>query len=825
MIQDNVQLIDIEHELKKSFISYAMSVIISRALPDVRDGLKPVHRRLLYSMIELGVTPDKPYRKSVRIVGDTLGKYHPHGDSAVYETMVRMAQDFSMRCPLVDGQGNFGSVDGDEAAAMRYTEARLSKIAMELVTDIDKETVDFYPNFDESRMQPAVLPCRFPNLLVNGSGGIAVGMATNIPPHNLGEVIDGFVYMIDNPDCSVEELMQFIKGPDFPTGAMILGTSGIHAAYRTGRGRIVVRAKADIEQLPNNKSQIIVTEIPYQVNKARLVEKIAELVHEKRLEGISDLREESDRKGMRIVIELKQNVNANVVLNALYKHTQLQDTFGVIMLALVNGEPKVLNLKQMLWHYLEHQKDVIVRRTKYDLEKALARAHILEGLLIALDNIDAIIDLIKTSASTQAAKDGLMEKFGMSEKQAQAVLDMRLARLTALERERIQEEFAEIEKQIAYYQSVLGSEQMVLDIIKDEIGVIRKKYADERRTEITMIDGEIDIADLIDEEDIVVTLSHFGYIKRTSLDTYKAQRRGGKGIMGMTTREEDFVENMYVTTTHKDLLFFTNRGRVFRLKGYQLPEAGRTARGTAIVNLLQLGGDEKVTAVIPVDIEGAGNLIMATRMGLIKKTSLGDFSNLRAAGLIAIVLRPEDELIGVALSGGGANLLIGTRKGMCIHFPEEEVREMGRVSQGVRSIDLAEDDEVVDMQAVFEEGGKWVLAISENGYGKRSHIEEFRTQSRAGKGLKAMNLTDKTGDLTNQKIVSADDDIIVITDDGTIIRFCASDVSEQGRVTQGVRVMRVLEGSRIVAVVAVPRGENDEESCCGEEEKNEVPEE
>ncbi|MGI5900178.1 MAG: DNA gyrase subunit A [Christensenellales bacterium] len=811
MIRDNVQPIDLEQELKKSFISYAMAVIINRALPDVRDGLKPVHRRLIYSMIELGNTPDKPHRKSVRVVGDVLGKYHPHGDSAVYETMVRLAQDFSMRYPLVDGQGNFGSVDGDEAAAMRYTEARLTKLAMELVTDLDKETVDFYPNFDETTMQPSVLPCRYPNLLVNGSSGIAVGMATNIPPHNLGEVIDGLIYMMDNPDCSIEEIMTFIKGPDFPTGGIILGTSGIHSAYRTGRGRLVVRAKAEIEEMPNNKSQIIVTEIPYQVNKAKMVEKIADLVQDKTIEGISDLRDESDRNGMRVVIELKQNVNANVVLNLLYKHTQMQNTFGVIMLALVNDEPKVLNLKDMLWHYLQLQKDVIIRRTRYDLSKAEARAHILEGLLKALDNIDEIIQMIKTSESTAAAKNALMEKLDMSEKQAQAVLDMRLARLSALERSKIQEEYAGIQQQITHYNEILGSEQIVLDIIKEEVTAIRNKYADERRTELTMIDGEIDIEDLIDEEDIAITLTHFGYVKRIALDTYKSQRRGGKGIIGMSTREEDFVEKIFVTTTHKDILFFTNKGRVYRLKGYQLPEAGRSARGTAIVNLLQLDGDEKVTAMIPADKESRGELIMATRLGLIKKTPLDDFRNLRAAGLIAIVLREGDELIGVSLSGGDANILIGTRKGMSIGFKEEDVRSMGRVSQGVKSISLDDNDTVVDMQTIFKDSPRWVMAITENGYGKRTDLDEYRLQNRAGKGIKAMNLTSKTGELVSLKIVDEEEDIIAITDDGTIIRFAAQDVSTLGRVTQGVRIMRVDEDSRIVSVVAVAKDEEDDE--------------
>lgn len=822
MIQDNLQLINLEHELKRSFMSYAMAVIINRALPDVRDGLKPVHRRLLYSMIELGVTPDKPYRKSARIVGDVLGKYHPHGDTAVYDTMVRLAQDFSMRMPLVDGQGNFGSVDGDDPAAMRYTEARLSKIAMEMVTDLDKETVDFYPNFDETLMQPAVLPSRFPNLLVNGSGGIAVGMATNIPPHNLGEVIDGTVYLIDHPDCSIEELMQFIKGPDFPTAGMILGTSGIHAAYRTGRGRIIMRAKCDIEQMNNNKSQIIVTEIPYQVNKARLVEKIADLVQEKRVEGISDLRDESDRNGMRIVIELKQNVNASIVLNTLYKHTQLQETFGVNMLALVNEEPRTLNLKEVLYYYVEHQKDVIVRRTRFDLARAQARAHILEGLLIALDHIDEIVELIKKSKNTADAKAQLMQRFEMSEKQAQAVLDMRLARLTALERDRLEEEYAQLKQQIDYFNAVLGSEQMVLDIIKDELGVVKQKYADPRRTEITALDGEIDIEDLIDPEDVVVTLTHFGYVKRMSLDLYKTQHRGGKGMNGITTREEDFVENIFVTNTHHDLLFFTNRGRVFRLKAYQIPESGRTARGTAIVNLLALDGDEKISAVIPADVQDEGALLMATRFGLIKQTALSEFKNLRNSGLIAVVLRPEDELIGVALIQDERDeVLIGTRGGMCIRFEQSQVRQTGRVAQGVRSIELGEDDCVVDMQVITPQQDGMVLAISENGYGKRSPLEEFRCQTRAGKGVRAMNLSDRTGALAAQKIVREDEDIIAITDDGTIIRFEAAGVSALGRLTQGVRVMRVEEGARIVSIVAVPKSEEEEEETAQEETSQE----
>ena len=806
----NLMPLELEDELKKSFISYAMAVIVSRALPDVRDGFKPVHRRIIYAMTELGVTPDKPHRKSARIVGDVLGKYHPHGDIAVYDSMVRMAQSFSMRYLLVDGQGNFGSVDGDDPAAMRYTEARMSKICLELTRDLDKETVDFYPNFDETLMQPEVLPSRFPNLLVNGSSGIAVGMATNIPPHNLGEVIDGVCHMIDHPDCTVEDLMQFIKGPDFPTGAVILGKSGIHEAYRTGKGRIIVRAKTDIEPMGNGRDRIVVTEIPYMVNKARLVEKIAELVHEKRLEGVSDIRDESDRRGMRIVIELKKDVNANVVLNFLYKHTQLQDTFGAIMLALVNGEPKYLSLREMIRHYIDHQKDVIVRRTRYDLNKAEARAHILEGLLIALDHIDEVIALIRASRTDAEARDGLMSRFGLTEKQATAILDMRLRRLTGLERDKIEAEYQELLKQIEYFRAVLANERMVLDIIKTEITDIRNRFADERRTEITALDGEIDVMDLIQEEDMVVTLTHFGYVKRLPKATYRAQKRGGKGIIGATTREEDFVEQLFVTSTHDPLMFFTDRGRAYQLRCYEIPEAGRMARGTAIVNLLPIEGGEKVTAMLPVPEEKvAGHyLVMATRMGLIKRTELKDFENLRRSGLIAIVLREEDELIGVALTDGTRDVLLGTRGGMAIRFSETDVRVMGRVSMGVKSIELAEGDEVVAMSIVEE--GEQVLSITRNGFGKRTEIDEYRVQSRGGKGIKAMNLTEKTGLLAGQLLVDEDEDILLITDDGTVIRTPVSSISTHGRNTQGVRIMRVEEGSQVVCV-APAEAEEDEE--------------
>ena len=823
----HIMPLNIEDELKKSFISYAMAVIVSRALPDVRDGLKPVHRRILYAMNELGITPDKPFRKSARIVGDVLGKYHPHGDSSVYDAMVRLAQDFSTRYLLVDGQGNFGSVDGDGAAAMRYTEARLSKLSMEMVRDIEKETVDFYPNFDETLMQPAVMPARFPNLLVNGSSGIAVGMATNIPPHNLGEVIDGVIYMLDNPDCTVDDLMQHIKGPDFPTGGVILGRRGIYDAYHEGRGRIIVRAKSEIEEMPGNRHRIVVTEIPYMVNKAKLIEKIAEMVHDKTVDGISDIRDESDRKGMRIVIELKRDTNANVVLNTLYKHTQMQDTFGAIMLALVDGVPKVLSLKQMIHHYIEHQEDVIRRRTKYDLDKAEARSHILEGLLIALDNIDEVIALIRGSRTPQDARDGLMTRFGLTERQAQAILDMRLQRLTGLERDKLEAEYAELQKQIAYYRSVLADEKLVFGIIRDEISEIRRKYADERRTEITAMDGEIDMLDLIDEEDMVVTLTHCGYVKRLPKDTYRAQRRGGKGIVGATTREEDFVDQMYVTSTHDPLMFFTNRGRVYQLNCYEIHEAGRTARGTAIINLLQLDPGEKVSAMLPVPAEKVSGhyLVMATKNGIIKRTELSEFTNLRKSGLIAMVLREDDELIGVALTDGSGEVLLGTHGGMAIRFPESDMRPMGRNAMGVKSIELDDGDSVVAMSIVEE--GALVLSITELGYGKRTELDEYRVQSRGGKGIKAMNLTAKVGQLAGQLLVHDDEDILLITDDGTIIRMPVADISVLGRNTQGVRLMRVEEGCRVVCVARAEAEEDAEEESsdeAGQESETNAPE-
>ncbi|MBQ8557034.1 MAG: DNA gyrase subunit A [Clostridia bacterium] len=801
MINDKLIPVNLEQEMKKSFISYAMAVIIDRALPDVRDGLKPVHRRILYDMAELGMTPDKPYRKSARLVGDVLGKFHPHGDSSVYDAMVRLAQPFNIRYTLVDGQGNYGSIDGDGAAAMRYTEARMSKLTPYLLEGIEKDTVDFYPNFDETLMQPAVLPARFPNLLVNGSSGIAVGMATNIPPHNLGEVIDGVICMIDNPECTIDDLMEHIKGPDFPTGGIILGRRGIREAYYTGHGRIEVRAKTNIEQMPNNRCRIVVTEIPYQVNKAKLVEKIAELVHEKRVEGISDIRDESDREGMRIVIELKKDVYPQVVLNFLYKHTSLQETFGANMLALVNGQPKVLPLRDMVYYYLEHQKDVVTRRTKFELNKAQARAHILEGLLKALDHIDEIVSIIRSSKDTATAKAALIERFDFSEKQAQAILDMRLARLTGLERDRLQSEYDDLQVEITRLQGILADEAKLMDVIKTEILAIKEKFADKRRTELTTIDGEIDVEDLIAEEDMVVTMTKQGYIKRITKSTYRSQNRGGRGVSGMTTKDEDYAVQMRVVGTHDEIMFFTNLGRVYMIKCYQIPEAGRQARGTAMVNLLQIGSGEKVTRIVPVP-KGSDvsehNIVMATREGMIKKTRYDEFRNLRKNGLIAIVLKEGDELIGVELTSGDDEILLGTRKGMCIRFSERHIRPLGRSSMGVRSMKLAEGDEVIDMAPI--EDGATVLAITEGGYGKRTNPDEYREQGRNGKGIRAINLTEKTGDLAALLLVHEEEDILLITDDGTIIRTPAADVRLCGRTTQGVRVMKLQESSKVIGV-------------------------
>lgn len=807
-IKDNLIPTELEHEVKKSFIAYSMAVIVNRALPDVRDGLKPVHRRILYAMNELGMTSDKPYRKSARIVGDVLGKYHPHGESSVYDAMVRLAQDFSIRYMLVDGQGNFGSVDGDQAAAMRYTEARMSKIAGHLIGEIDKDTVDFYPNFDESLMQPVVMPSRFPNLLVNGSSGIAVGMATNVPPHNLAEVISGTIAMIDNPNITLDEMMEHIKGPDFPTAGIILGRSGIREAYYTGRGRVIVRAKTDVETLPNGSNRIIITEIPYMVNKARLITKIAELVHEKRLEGIRDIRDESDRQGMRIVIDLKREAQSSVVLNYLFKHTQLQDTFGVIMLALVDGQPKLLNLKEMIYHYIRHQEDVITRRTKYDLDKSLARAHILEGLLKALDNIDEIVHLIRSSKDTAEAKQGLMERFDFSDKQAQAILDMRLARLTNLEADKLLSELQELQKTIAYLQSILADEQKLLSVIKQELQIIKEKFSDDRRTEISMIEGEIDIEELIPKDDMVVTLSHFGYVKRLSQSTYRAQNRGGKGVTAQGLREEDYTEQLYTVHSHDDLLFFTDQGRAYSVKCFEIPEAGRAARGTAIVNVLPLYPEEKVTNMIPVPKEDRDSqyLIMATKYGLIKKTALREFRNIRKAGLIAIKLQEGDSLIGATLIENG-QVMLGTRYGRAIRFDDEQIRATARSSMGVRSIRLDEGDQVISLANI--EDGAQVLCVTEQGYGKKSDSTLYRTTNRGGKGVRAMNLTEKTGLLAALLMVRDDEDIMLITDDGTIIRTPAETIRQTGRATQGVRLMRVAEGSQIVGAARAEREEEE----------------
>lgn len=798
--------VDIESEMKKSYIDYAMSVIVARALPDARDGLKPVHRRILYSMNELNMTPDKPYRKSARLVGDVLGKYHPHGDAAVYDAMVRLAQDFSLRYMLVDGHGNFGSVDGDSPAAMRYTEARMSKLTLEMLRDIDKNTVDYIPNFDDTLKEPAVLPARFPNMLVNGSSGIAVGMATNIPPHNLGEVIDGIVKVIDEDNVTIEDLMQVIKGPDFPTGGIIMGKEGIKNAYMTGRGRIIVRAKAEIED-SGSKQKIVITEIPYMVNKARLIENIASLVKEKRVEGISDLRDESDREGMRVVVELKRDANANVILNQLYKYTQLQDTFGAIILALVDGQPQILNLRQCIDCYLDHQKDVILRRTKFDLEKAEARLHILEGLKIALDYIDEVIKIIRSSYDD--AKEKLMARFGLSEIQAQAILDMRLKTLSGLQREKIEAEYNELLERVKYYKEVLSSETLVFQIIKNELLEIKQKFADPRRTAIAPSAEEFEIEDLIKEEDCVITLTHFGYIKRLPADTYKNQKRGGKGITGLTTREEDFVENIFISSTHHYILFFTNKGKTYRLKAYEVPEAGRQAKGTAIVNLLQLAPDEKITAVIPIaDYTEGAYLLMATRRGVIKKTSLMEYTNVRKAGLQGITLRENDELIDVRLTDGTNKVVMVTRQGMSITFDEKDVRPIGRVSQGVRGIDLVGDDYVIGMEPIVSDT-VCLLAVTENGFGKRTEVEEYRVQTRGGKGVLTYKVTDKTGEVVGIKIVNENDDIILISSDGTIIRIPVKDVSVLGRNTQGVTLMRMPDGIQLVSIAKVTEEESE----------------
>lgn len=800
--------VEINSEMKKSYIDYAMSVIVGRALPDVRDGLKPVHRRILYAMYEDGITPDKAYRKCATTVGNVLGRYHPHGDASVYDAMVRMAQDFSLRYPMVDGHGNFGSIDGDSAAAYRYAEARMSKLSLNMLTDIEKDTVEFMPNFDESRKEPVVLPSRFPHLLVNGSNGIAVGMATNIPPHNLGEVIDGIVALIDNPDITIDELMEYIPGPDFPTGAQIMGVSGIRAAYHTGRGKLRVRARAEIEDWKDNRQRIIVTEIPYGVNKARLIEKIAELVHDKRVEGISDLRDESDRDGMRIVIELKRDVNGTIILNQLYKYTQLEDTFSVIMLALVNQtDPRVLNLKEVLVNYVDFQKEVIVRRTRYDKAKAEARAHILEGLTIALDNIDEVISIIRSSYND--AKEKLIARFGFSDLQAQAILDMRLARLSGLEREKVENEYADIKALIEHLTEVLGSEQMVLDIIKEEITQIKDKFGDPRRTSIAPAADDIDIEDLIEEEDNIITLTHHGYIKRLAADVYKSQKRGGKGIIGMQTKEEDFVSNMFVSSTHAHIMFFTNTGRMYRLKAYEIPEAGRTAKGTPVVNLLALEPGESISAVIPLrEYEEGKYLLMCTKAGVIKKTDLMEYQNAPKAGKIAIRLDEGDELIRVKLTEGTSDIFVASHMGKMIRFNEKDVRDMGRVSRGVRAMTLDDGDYVIGMDTECENGK--MLVVSEYGFGKKTELSEYKCQSRGGKGTTTYKISDATGALAGMEIVTPDDDIMLITSEGIIIRMDSEDISTYGRVTKGVRLMRFADGVSIISIAKVVKDSEDD---------------
>ncbi|MBS5886597.1 MAG: DNA gyrase subunit A [Clostridium sp.] len=801
--------IDINKEMKRCYIDYAMSVIVGRALPDVRDGLKPVHRRILFSMSELGLAPEKGYRKCARIVGEVLGKYHPHGDSSVYDALVRMAQDFSMRYMLVDGHGNFGSVDGDSAAAMRYTEAKMNKIAAEMLRDITKNTVDFIPNFDGEEKEPIVLPSRYPNLLVNGSSGIAVGMATNIPPHNLGEVIDGTIMLIDNPETTVLELMTAIKGPDFPTGATIMGKSGIRAAYETGKGRIIVRAKAEIEE-ENNRHRIIVTEIPYQVNKAKLIENIADLVKDKKIVGISDLRDESDREGMRIVIELKKDANPNVILNLLYKHTKMQDTFGVIMLALVNNEPQILNLKQVLANYIEFQKEVVTRRTVFELNKAEARAHILEGLRIALDNIDEVINIIRSSKTSEIAKNTLIERFQLSEKQAQAILEMRLRRLTGLERDKIEEEFAELMKLIDYLNSILASEEKLLSVIKDELLEIKNRYNDERRTAIEKVVNDIDIEDLIQEEEVVITLTHSGYIKRISADTYSAQRRGGRGIQAMSTKEDDFVEHVNIVSTHSDVLFFTNKGRVYKLRAYEIPDAGRTAKGTNIINLIAIEQDERIETVLSVkDDVNEGFLFMGTKQGLVKKTPLSEFKNLRKNGLIAINLRDGDELLKVKITRGDADIVIVTQDGNAIRFNETDVRPMGRTASGVRSINLRKDDIAVCMDIAVE--GEDLLVISENGFGKRTPITEYKRQKRGGTGLITYKLSEKTGKVIGATICKIDDELMLINTSGVAIRINISDISVTSRSAMGVTLMRTTEEEKIAAIAKISGSIDDKE--------------
>ena len=829
-IFDKIHEVDLQKTMEKSYIDYAMSVIASRALPDVRDGLKPVQRRVLYSMIELNNGPDKPHRKCARIVGDTMGKYHPHGDSSIYGALVNMAQDWSTRYPLVDGHGNFGSVDGDGAAAMRYTEARLSKISMEMLADINKDTVDFQPNFDETEREPVVLPSRYPNLLVNGTSGIAVGMATNIPPHNLREVISAVVKIIDNiieedRDTTIEELLEIVKGPDFPTGATILGTRGIEEAYRTGRGKIRVRAVTNIETLPNGKSRIIVTELPYLVNKARLIEKIAELVRDKKIDGITDLNDHSSREGMRICIDLRKDANANVVLNQLYKHTQLQDTFGVIMLCLVavNGslQPKVLTLPEMLKYYLVHQEDVVTRRTKYDLNKAQERAHILEGLLKALDNIDEVIRIIRGSRSVQVAKQELMDRFELTDVQAQAIVDMRLRALTGLEREKLEAEYAELMEKIRKLKAILADRNTLLRVIREEILTISEKYGDDRRTAIGFDAFDISMEDMIPRENTVITMTKLGYIKRMTVDNFRSQNRGGRGIKGMQTLDDDYIEELMMTTTHHYVMFFTNTGRVYRLKAYEIPEAGRTARGTAIINLLQLMPGERITAVIPISkFEEGQYLMMATRKGLVKKTPIQDYANVRKIGLAAISLRDDDELIEVKATDDKKDIILVTKYGQCIRFKESDVRSTGRVSMGVRGINLLDGDEVVAMQLNTQ--GYYLLVVSENGMGKRTSISEFTCQNRGGKGVKCYKITEKTGNVIGAKAVNEENEIMMITTEGIIIRLQCSDISILGRITSGVKLINLSDGVTVASFAKVREKEEDKNSEKTEESSENV---
>ena len=807
-IEEQIIKRDIEEEMRTAYIDYAMSVIVARALPDVRDGLKPVHRRILYTMNEDGFTPDKPYRKCATTVGDVLGRYHPHGDSSVYDALVRMAQDFSLRYMMVDGHGNFGSIDGDPPAAYRYTEARMSKIAQYMLSDIDKNTVDFMPNYDDRLQEPTVLPARIPALLANGSSGIAVGMATNIPPHNLTELINGIIKIIDEDNVTDEDLMTVIKGPDFPTGATILGREGIKQAYTTGRGKITLRAEAEIEEMSSGKQRIIVSSLPYQVNKAKLIEYIADLVKEKRIEGISAIRDESDREDkVRIVIELKRDANPQVVLNLLYKNTQMQDTFGIIMLALVDGVPKILTLRECLDHYIEHRRKVILRRTKFELDKAEARAHILEGLKIALDNIDEVINIIRSSYDD--AKERLMERFGFSEIQAQAILDMRLKTLSGLQREKIEEEYNELMKLIAHLKEILASETLVYQIIKEELIEIKEKFGDERKTKIIAAEGEIDVEDLIKEEQSVIALTHFGYIKRMPIDTYKSQKRGGKGITGISTREEDFVKEIFTASTHDTILFFSNKGKLYRLRGYEIPESGRTAKGTAIVNLLSLDAGEKISTIIPIQNFAEGKyLLFATRNGLIKKTALTEYNTARKTGLLAITLKDDDELIDVRLTDGEDNVVLVTKQGMCITFSERDVRPIGRVSQGVIGIRLDEGDTVIGMESIVQGSKSTLLAITENGFGKRTELDEYRVQTRGGKGVITYKITSKTGTIVGIRIVNEDDDVMLITDTGTIIRINVTEISVLGRSTQGVTLMRTNEGKVVSIEKIVPEKEN-----------------